>query len=181
VSRGKSKKNQNIILPDATADTCYIPLSQGKYATVDRTDYADLMQWNWTASKTRGGLFYVKKSGAMSMHAYLMNPPEGTQVHHINGDGLDNRRSNLAIVTLQQNMQYRRMFKNNTSGYKGIRKVKNGWKTMFTMEFEKAEDAARAYDKISFFMRGKLAPLNFPDDNPLDFSPNPIGEWLKAP
>ena len=33
------------------------------------------------------------------------NIPEGMQIHHINGNGLDNRLENLELVTAQQNMQ----------------------------------------------------------------------------
>ena len=34
-----------------------------------------------------------------SMHVIIMTPPAGCVVHHINGNKLDNRQSNLQIVT----------------------------------------------------------------------------------
>jgi hypothetical protein len=85
------------------------------------------------------------------------------QVHHINADGLDNRRCNLRVVTRQQNLQSRRMPKNNTSGYKGVQRYKDKWRVQFFVVLETAEDAARAYDKLATLMFGEHAVLNFPE------------------
>jgi hypothetical protein len=40
------------------------------------------------------------------MHRLIMNPPEGMVVHHINNNGLDNRRCNLEVTTTRQNIRY---------------------------------------------------------------------------
>jgi len=46
--------------------------------------------------------------------------PKGMQINHINEDKLDNRISNLEMVTNQQNKQATTMYRRNTSGFKGV-------------------------------------------------------------
>ncbi len=58
--------------------------------------------------------------GTTHLHRYLMQPPDGLVVDHINGNSLDNRRANLRIVTQAQNMQNMRLSRVNTSGERGI-------------------------------------------------------------
>lgn len=54
------------------------------------------------------------------MHRFLLKTPKGLETDHINRDKLDNRRSNLRIVSRTQNSINRDMPPNNTSGYKGV-------------------------------------------------------------
>ncbi len=44
----------------------------------------------------------------------------GMIVDHINGDTLDNRRANLRVCTMAQNVRNRKKPRTNTSGYKGV-------------------------------------------------------------
>ena len=39
----------------------------------------------------------------IQMHRFILNPSRKMQVDHINGNGLDNRRENLRIVTPSEN------------------------------------------------------------------------------
>jgi hypothetical protein len=84
----------------------YIQLTQGKKAIVD-DDNNHLSNWNWCfhtagyAARTIYG-----KGPLMFMHqAILGYPLNGFQIDHINGNGLDNRRGNLRIVTPRENCQ----------------------------------------------------------------------------
>lgn len=48
------------------------------------------------------------------------------EIDHINGNPLDNRRSNLRVVTHQENMMNKKDYKNNTSNIKGVHLNKKG-------------------------------------------------------
>ena len=53
-----------------------------------------------------------KPSRYVRLHNFIMNPPEGTVVDHINRDGFDNRRENLRICTQRQNTLNRKYKRN---------------------------------------------------------------------
>jgi hypothetical protein len=88
------------------------------------------------------------------------------EVDHIDGDGLNNTRSNLRVVTKTQNMQNRRINKNNTSGHKGVAWDKESQKWMAYISshgvrrnlgrFETPEQAAAAYLKGSLELHGEF-------------------------
>lgn len=96
-----------------------IPLSQGQFAIVDLVDYATQSQWKWHAwwnQFTRS--FYAVRHATLPdgtatkvwMHREILGLKfKGAERgDHINHDTLDNRRSNLRIVTHSQNQQNRR-------------------------------------------------------------------------
>lgn len=95
-----------------------------------------------------------------------MNPPEGLVVDHINGNKLDNRRSNLRICTQSQNLNGR----NTNKGYIGVSwdKFRGKWKAnigkdyqkIFLGRFDTAEEAARVYDEKAVELFGEFARLN---------------------
>ena len=48
-----------------------------------------------------------KKSKPVYMHRFITNAPPGMEIDHANGNGLDNRRENLRLVTHRQNITNR--------------------------------------------------------------------------
>jgi len=69
--------------------------------------------------KTDSGYVTTKIDGKVfSLHRFLMNPPDGYEIDHIDGDRLNNRRANLRVVTQLQNSQNKP-----TSGATGHRGV----------------------------------------------------------
>ena len=106
----------------------YIKLTQGKYAIVDVDLFDWLNQWNWHAFKGRH-TFYAKRMGyagnqriTISMHREILGLSYGDNniADHINQDGLDNRLSNLRVVSHVENLRNHKLFSNNTSGFSGV-------------------------------------------------------------
>lgn len=101
-------------------------------------------------------------------------------VDHINGNGLDNRRSNLRISSNAQNHANKKKPRGNySSQYKGVywSKRRKKWHVSIGAThpypgtivkrkhlgcFEIEEEAARAYDKAAKKYYGEFANLNFP-------------------
>lgn len=105
-------------------EACYIQLTKGEFAIVDYDDFQYLSEFNWCLDN-RGYAVRrrSRKLGAcpILMHRAIMNPPNHRVVDHINGNKLDNRRSNLRICTSQVNAWNRHnLAKNNTSGHTGV-------------------------------------------------------------
>ena len=100
-----------------------IQLSKGRIAIVDDEDHAAVVSskwyvWNGYAIRHLGLINGVKKS--QKMHRMIMGEPSGLEIDHINGNKLDNRRSNLRACTRQQNKLNRGPYANNKSGMKGV-------------------------------------------------------------
>lgn len=100
----------------------------------------------------------------------LMEPSRGFVADHINGDGLDNRRCNLRVITSQQNNQNRAKMRGTSSRFKGVSRRGKRW---FACLYENNRqirlglhdteiDAAVAYDAAARVRFGDCAALNFP-------------------
>ena len=80
-----------------------ISLTQGQFATVDDEDFELLNQWTWWAVLSSSNTYSAKRLG-VSMHRQILGlkPGDRRRAEHINRDKLDNRRSNLKIVSTRQ-------------------------------------------------------------------------------
>lgn len=105
------------------------------------------------------------------MHRVIINAPTGMDVDHINGDGLDNRKINLRLVTDSENQQNRHRLSLNTSGFRGVTwhkqackwqaGIKRNGKSYHLGLYTSPEDAARAYDEGARRIYGRGARTNF--------------------
>lgn len=142
--------------------TKMIPLTQGKFAMVDDADFEWLNQWKWCLAKTRFVCYAVRHDCSVHpyknlyMHRVIMAASGEQWIDHRNGDGLDNRRSNLRFCSRGQNRANATKRMTGGSQYKGVSRSRHGdrWRASICIRgeiirlgtFDSEEDAARAYD-----------------------------------
>jgi len=158
-------------------NTREIPLSRGQVAIVDATDYEWLSQWKWCALLSPGRQrFYAVRNSPRSqghrmiyMHREILGLPYGDPRmadHVVPENTLDNRRSNLRIVTGPQNNCNRRSQSNNTSGFKGVTfvRARSKWQAQIGVNgkninlghFSTPEEAHRVYCDASIRYHGEF-------------------------
>ena len=140
---------------------------------VDDEDYEWLNQWKWKEHKS-GNVYYARRSGGRDatiiMHRLLTNCPKGVDVDHIDGNGLNNQKSNLRIVTKRQNQQNQHI--KNTSQYPGVtwNKTVKRWyaqtkvngKNIYLGCFINEIDAFRAYYDFILSIGGEILDFPYP-------------------
>ncbi len=136
-------------------DIAKIPLgvnAKNGYALVDKTD-SWVEKYNWSLATI--GYPQARVNGKQTlMHALLVDRPKGKDIDHININRLDNRRSNLRVVSHAENMYNLPIASNNTSGVRGVSldKRRNRWfaqiqkdsKNIFLGYFDSIEEAKEA-------------------------------------
>lgn len=185
VERGDSCANhrphsRNPQAPQAPRDdpnARYIPLTQGRFAIVDAEDYEELAKRKWfflAQGKTGyAGSHRSRCKKKVWMHRLIMKAPKGLYVDHIDGNGLNNRKSNLRLCTATENSQNRGPRANCYSRYKGVswHKTNKRWNPRIVAggkrynlgAFKNETDAAIAYDRRAEILHAAFAYLNFPE------------------
>ena len=160
-------------------DCIRITLPCGRDLLIDAEDEAFVRSHKWRSQlPTRSYTRYAARhkpgaSGEIFLHRELLNAPDGMMVDHLNGDGLDCRRSNIRLATASENACNRRRPSDATNPYRGVRQ--NGphgrWVARIGIHgtkhylgsFATPEEAARAYDAKALELHGEFARLNFPE------------------
>lgn len=153
-----------------------IPLTQGQFATVDDEDFELVSSIKWYAQRVKRGdtfSFYAdsgRGGDSKRMHRIILGVTDKKVIiDHRDGNGLNNRRSNLRICTHAENIRNMRNLKRGSSKYKGVRRKPDGkfdanvemhGKCYYLGRFIKEEDAAIAYNKKATELFGEFANLN---------------------
>lgn len=134
---------------------------------IDPEDFSKL-QFNWYINNM--GYATNDTKPRKQLHRLVMNEPKDMSVDHINGNKLDNRKSNLRVCTHQQNLCNQKLNTRNKSGFKGVswNKIRNKWETsimynqkhIFGGYFDKKELAAIKYNDLAVSLFGVFANIN---------------------
>lgn len=87
---------------------------------IDKADEMLVRQYKWSCCTDAHGNVSIVNSKGRTVHDLILITPKGMEADHIDLDRLNNRRSNLRIVTHQQNQCNQPLQKNNTSGVTGV-------------------------------------------------------------
>lgn len=159
-----------------------VELTNGEVAYVDDEDYDLVKDVVWTYH--RGYAVSSRLSESGRMHRYIMkqyhNIPDDKVVDHIDGDGLNNKKSNLRICTESHNQMNKRKTKNKrTSIYKGVSFDKYAGKWCASIErtidgkrkkynlglFENEYEASVVYDVNALVWFKEYACINHDKEN----------------
>ena len=171
---------------DSTPEIISIPLPQNKTTYISAED-ADLTQWVWGIKQCRRNRCYVMRTKTFAefepsqyrenvhidLHraimARMVERPLLTfeVVDHIDGNGLNNLRTNLRLATMSENTANARKHKDNKSGFKGVhwRKDISKWEAMISKDgkrywlgvFNSPDEAHKAYCDAALRLYGEFA------------------------
>lgn len=153
----------------------FVKCTKGYTAMFDPFLLPEVAKWNWS-----GGFGYAHRrlpksldGKTVAMHQMPIGTVFGKQVDHIDGNGMNNRRSNLRHVSKAQNQMNRHAVVAK-SGYKGVTNNKKRWAASIRLRtdgvknhhhlgtFDTREIAALVYDAAAREMFGPYANTNFP-------------------
>ena len=149
-----------------------ILLSTGKRTVVDNEDFLKFSKFSWTAANGYPARYiYIDgKKTCVYLHREIVRCVKEKVVDHINGNKLDNRKSNLRVCSQSENLMNKGLIRTNTVGYKGVYWHKKGKKWMSAIGhlgkqvyiglFPSKTTAARAYNKKAIELFGEFARLN---------------------
>jgi hypothetical protein len=114
-----------------------------------------LLSMKWSITREGYARLTVPLNGERFIHRIIAGAQPGEEVDHIDRNTLNNKRSNLRIATRQQQGFNRGLFKNNTTGYKGVSFHRGKWQASIRVNgileylgrFTTPEKASEAYQK----------------------------------
>ena len=143
------------------------------HVLVDDDDYEKLSAYSWSFA----GAGYIcrrkwvgEKKRVFYIHREITKCPVEMEVDHIDGNKLNNQKSNLRVCTHRENQTNMKLAKDSTSGFKGVSRDKNRnkWRAYITTHgrfinlgsFDTKKEAARAYNEKAYELFGEFAKPN---------------------
>jgi len=93
---------------------CTLIACSSRTVVIDSEDANRITPYKWYVRRTRYNCYAYRKKTAASgsfmvwMHRQIMHCPNNMVVHHINRNGLDNRKENLELMTEKAHAQLHR-------------------------------------------------------------------------
>ena len=148
-----------------------IPLTRGKQAIIDAESWDQVKGYKWSATAIGRNYYAVTDVKGLRVYMHRLLLPDVELVDHKDGDGLNNRQSNLRHVSKQVNSLNSRKRTNNSSGYIGVsyRKDKKKFEAKLTVngstyhlgKYSSPFLAALAYDRALIEWAGEYGVYNF--------------------
>ena len=157
------KDPNEIIIYDNYAEVVLYDIKSNEVARtiIDIENIEKVKKYKWHYSYGYAETRIKRKR--LALHRYILNYKGDLQVDHINGNRLDNRKSNLRLATSQQNSMNLAIRIDNTSGVPGVsfHKHRQKWRAYLTFEeqtvslgyyytFEEAKEAREEAEEKYF-------------------------------
>jgi hypothetical protein len=164
-------------------DVCSFTLKDGRVVLVDAADSWVLRYcWHPGGYKERYLIRCCRVEGKRKnyyLHREIMGSPPGLTIDHIDGNPLNNRRSNLRIATQAQNVQNRNPLSNTKTGFRGIYRDGNRFPAVVILngkiirlgKFKTLAEAVVAVNQARakyhpHYLRGAVSPPTAPVPSP---------------
>ncbi len=139
-----------------------VPINKNYELLLDDEDinYTIFYTWSFNGRYVNRHITLGSIRTTQSIHRFLTGCDDPTMVvDHIDGNPLNNQKSNLRVCTQTENIRNRKLNSNNTSGFKGVSWIKRQkkWKATITLNkkqihlgyFFYPEEAYAAYKEAS--------------------------------
>jgi len=165
---------------------------RGKFVSlVDDADYEYINSFAWSYCVLSGRSYAITtfSSGErrqMLMHQMIIGVNDGMDIDHIDGDGLNNTRSNLRMCTRAENIHNQIRRSGNKKGTSRLQSGRYSAKIMsygvshWLGTFDSQNEASRAYNEAAIKYHGEFARLNevIESKEPVKRSPRKTHRWL---